>query len=59
MKQRAHRVELNPQIEQACLKDLGMHCSDTDDPGVNQVSGPLFHQESGFIYPHLNMPLHY
>nr|XP_022342252.1 Golgi apparatus protein 1-like [Crassostrea virginica] len=36
MKQRAHRVELNPQIEQACLKDLGMHCSDTDDPGVNQ-----------------------
>lgn len=51
MKQRAHRVELNPQIEQACLKDLGMHCSDTDDPGVNQVSGPLFHQEGGFIYP--------
>lgn len=37
MRQRAHRVQLKPEIEQACLKDLGMYCSDADDPGANQV----------------------
>ncbi|XP_048735451.2 Golgi apparatus protein 1-like isoform X2 [Ostrea edulis] len=36
MRQRAHRVQLKPEIEQACLKDLGMYCSDADDPGANQ-----------------------
>ncbi|XP_062582222.1 Golgi apparatus protein 1-like isoform X2 [Saccostrea cucullata] len=36
MKQRAQRVQLKPEIEQACLRDLGMHCSDSDDPGTNQ-----------------------
>ncbi|XP_061189977.1 Golgi apparatus protein 1-like isoform X2 [Saccostrea echinata] len=36
MKQRAQRVQLKPEIEQACLRDLGMHCSESDDPGANQ-----------------------
>lgn len=37
MRQRAHSVQLKPEIESACLKDLGMHCSDIDNPGPNQV----------------------
>jgi hypothetical protein len=37
MRQRAQRVQLKPEIEKACLKDLGMYCSDADDPGANQV----------------------
>ena len=30
MRERAHAVDLEPQIEEACLFDLGEHCSDKD-----------------------------
>ncbi|KAK3085351.1 hypothetical protein FSP39_001959 [Pinctada imbricata] len=30
MRQRAKRVELKPEIEENCVQDLGMHCSDSE-----------------------------
>nr|XP_011440924.2 Golgi apparatus protein 1 isoform X1 [Crassostrea gigas] len=36
MRQRAHSVDLRPEVERVCLKDLGMYCSDMDNPGPNQ-----------------------
>ena len=38
MRQRAKRVDLKPEIEEACVRDLGMYCSDSEKYKPEQVS---------------------
>ena len=43
MRQRAVSVDLEPRIEDACLKDLGLFCSDKLEKGeVGITDFPLF-----------------
>ena len=37
MRRRAKRIDLEPEIEQACLKDLGAFCSDLQHYGKGKV----------------------
>lgn len=33
MRQRAESAQLLPEVEQACVDDLGLYCRDRTDPG--------------------------
>ena len=42
MRQRAKRVDLKPEIEEACVRDLGMYCSDSEKYKPEQVSNLVY-----------------
>lgn len=37
MKQRARSIDLEPEIEEECLTDLGIYCSDLESYGKGEV----------------------
>lgn len=39
MRRRAKRIDLEPEVEDACLKDLGALCSDLEHYGKGKVGG--------------------
>ena len=42
MRRRAKRIDLEPEIEENCLPDLGAFCSDLKDYGKGEVHSFLF-----------------